>query len=148
MNLDKHQQQVRLFRASTVRKSLSYQVMRFGPADQGHSTTLNFQFARQLVQQYSAGEALVYANSVAKIKTLAQLLRCPVYHHDLRRNIKTAALRHIQTQGSINVATSAFGMGIDIANIQAVLHVDQPRSLAQNLRTVNAEYVRASRLNT
>jgi ATP-dependent DNA helicase RecQ len=75
-------------------------------------------------------QALVYVGTVSAAEELAAELRVPCYHGrqdaDLRRRTQddfTAG----RTQ--VVVATSAFGMGVDIAGIRRVIHYHVPGSL-------------------
>jgi ATP-dependent DNA helicase RecQ len=75
-------------------------------------------------------QALVYVGTVSAAEELAADLRCPCYHGrqdaDVRRRTQddfTAG----RTQ--VVVATSAFGMGVDIAGIRSVIHYQMPGSL-------------------
>ncbi len=75
-------------------------------------------------------QALVYVGTVSAAEELAAELRVPCYHGrqdgDLRRRTQedfTAG----RTQ--VVVATSAFGMGVDIASIRRVVHYHVPGSL-------------------
>jgi ATP-dependent DNA helicase RecQ len=75
-------------------------------------------------------QALVYVGTVSAAEELATELRVPCYHGrqdaDLRRRIQddfTAGRTRVV------VATSAFGMGVDIAGIRRVIHYHVPGSL-------------------
>jgi ATP-dependent DNA helicase RecQ len=75
-------------------------------------------------------QALVYVGTVSAAEDLAAELRVPCYHGrqdaDVRRRTQddfTAG----RTQ--VVVATSAFGMGVDIAGIRRVIHYHMPGSL-------------------
>jgi len=75
-------------------------------------------------------QALVYVGTVSAAEELAAELRVPCYHGrqdaDVRRRTQddfTAG----RTQ--VVVATSAFGMGVDIAGIRRVIHYHAPGSL-------------------
>ncbi len=78
----------------------------------------------------SAQRALVYVGTVAAAEEVAGELGAPCYHG--RQD--AAVRRRIQedfTQGRtrVVVATSAFGMGVDIADIRRVIHYHLPGSL-------------------
>ncbi len=75
-------------------------------------------------------QALVYVGTVSAAEELAAELRVPCYHGrqdaDLRRRTQddfTAG------RTKVVVATSAFGMGVDIAGIRRVVHYHVPGSL-------------------
>src|SRR5207245_11609364 len=80
----------------------------------------------------AAQRALVYVGTVTAAEEVAAELGAACYHG--RQN--AAVRRRIQedfTQGRISVvvATSAFGMGVDIADIRRVIHYQLPGSLEQ-----------------
>src|SRR3989441_6333804 len=75
-------------------------------------------------------QALVYVGTVSAAEELAAELRVPCYHGrqepDVRRRTQddfTAG------RARVVVATSAFGMGVDIADIRRVIHYHTPGSL-------------------
>jgi ATP-dependent DNA helicase RecQ len=83
------------------------------------------------------GRAIVYCGRVRATEEIAELLRdnglrAAAYHGDL-----DAVERHRAHTGFIDgrvdviVATSAFGMGIDLPDIRSVVHLDFPGSIEQ-----------------
>ncbi len=84
-----------------------------------------------------AGRAIVYCGRVRATEEIAELLRdnglrAAAYHGDL----DAADRQHAHggfVDGSISVvvATSAFGMGIDLPDIRSVVHLDFPGSIEQ-----------------
>lgn len=59
---------------------------------------------------------------------LAERLNCPGCHHHAKQ--KKVKLKSFQDGDErVMVATSALGLGIDIPDIRAVIHADEPRSL-------------------
>ncbi len=82
-----------------------------------------------------AGPTIIYvtlqrtAEEVAERLSAAGLQAKP-YHAGLRNEVRTAVQDwFIQTQAGIVVATIAFGMGVDKANIRYVYHYNLPKSL-------------------
>jgi ATP-dependent DNA helicase RecQ len=83
------------------------------------------------------GRAIVYCGRVRATEEIAELLRdngfrAAAYHGDL----DAAARQHAHSgfiDGDIEVvvATSAFGMGIDLPDIRSVVHLDFPGSIEQ-----------------
>jgi DNA topoisomerase III len=78
--------------------------------------------------------AIVYANSRRETEALAQILgkhaACGVYHAGLPKD-ERERVQQAFTAGTINlvIATVAFGMGIDKANVRTVVHAGLPASL-------------------
>ena len=81
------------------------------------------------------GAAIIYAATVRHVDDIAALLRqqrIPVvsYHGRMRTADRTTAQNAFMSgETSLIVATNAFGMGIDRADIRAVIHYDMPASL-------------------
>jgi ATP-dependent DNA helicase RecQ len=82
-----------------------------------------------------SGRALVYSGTVAAAEEIAQLLagrgtRAAAYHGRLgdeeRRRVQDAFTR---SELQVVVATSAFGMGVDLPDIRQVVHCHAPGSL-------------------
>lgn len=121
--------EVKLFRTSTVQSNIAYQVHLLTSNILPEQEIIVVETVRRLIQQYKPGKVIVYCNTVAKTLRLAKALNCLTYYHDLDDQSKLNALHHIKDEGLVIVATSAFGMGIDIPNIRAIVHVDKPRTL-------------------
>ena len=82
------------------------------------------------------GPAVVYASSRARCETIGQYLerelRRPtvVYHAGLSREERASAQdRFMNGEVETVVATNAFGMGVDKANIRSVVHFNLPGTL-------------------
>ena len=79
------------------------------------------------------GAAIIYAATVRHVDEIAALLQhIPVvsYHGRMRTADRTTAQNAFMSgETSLIVATNAFGMGIDRADIRAVIHYDMPASL-------------------
>ena len=131
---------VRLFRDVTVRSNIQYSVVHLqerGAAsaaqrrEQQHSQddrTLMWLQRRQQQLAQTGGKMVVYCKSVSKVKKLAEALGCPAYFS--QQEGKGQLLQELVAgQHPVVVATSALGMGIDIADIRAVVHVDPPWSM-------------------
>lgn len=71
---------------------------------------------------------VVYSSRVQDCQTLAEILECKAYFHDATD--KAGIFQRFAGEGyNTIVATSAFGIGIDVPHIRTVIHVSEPRSL-------------------
>lgn len=91
------------------------------------------------------GPAVVYASSRKRCEEVAGHLqggsrrRAVVYHAGLERDRRTEAQDQFMTGGAdVIVATNAFGMGVDKADIRSVIHYNMPG-------TIEAYYQEAGR---
>ncbi len=81
------------------------------------------------------GTGIIYARSRRKTRELAQLLQsnrisADYYHAGLRQDIRNRKQNEwMAGRIRILVATNAFGMGIDKADVRFVIHVDLPDSI-------------------
>ncbi len=71
--------------------------------------------------KYPVGKAVVYCNMVNMTKDLAQVLNCWAFYHDAEK--KMWILQWFCIEGWMMVATSAFSMRIDIADIQLIIYI-------------------------
>ena len=74
------------------------------------------------------GSGLVYAATRKEAEAYAALLGVRVYHGGLARAVRLEAQRAFEGGATI-VATSAFGMGMDRADVRFVVHASVPGSL-------------------
>ncbi len=112
------------------RPNLSYDVV---PA---RSDEARRRAALALLGDPEARPAIVYAGTRKKTDETAQWLRrqlgvpVPAYHAGMDREPRAEAQRLFMSgEAPIVVATNAFGMGVDKANVRTVLHVAVPSSL-------------------
>ena len=83
------------------------------------------------------GRAIVYCGRVRSTEEVAALLRdngfaAAAYHGDLNADERQRAHGgFVSGEISVIVATSAFGMGIDLPDIRNVIHLDFPGSIEQ-----------------
>jgi ATP-dependent DNA helicase RecQ len=82
------------------------------------------------------GPAIVYASSRKRCEMIGEFLErelrrsAVVYHAGLRREERTAAQERFMTgKAETVVATNAFGMGVDKADIRSVIHFNMPGTL-------------------
>ena len=114
-----------LLQASFIRKNLSYVV-------------INTEDKRKKIIQilnHFKSSAIVYARSRKKTKEITQFLRnnnisSDYYHAGLDMEIRNQKQEEwMHNESRVMVATNAFGMGIDKANVQVVIHLSAPTSL-------------------
>lgn len=117
--------QPNVFSMSFERTNLAY-VVRRAPDKQGEMLH---------ILRSVAGSAIVYVRSRARCKEMAQLLEqagitATFYHAGLEHSVKDERQQlWQQSQKRVMVATNAFGMGIDKANVRLVIHYDCPDSI-------------------
>ncbi|OJV51732.1 MAG: hypothetical protein BGO31_11335 [Bacteroidetes bacterium 43-16] len=123
----------KIFELSVIRPNLSYHVQ--------YEESKVPELAHILAQ--NSGTAIAYCGTRRKTTEaaaeLSQLLPVPVfsYHAGLHKKEKDFAYRQWSTQeNAIICATSAFGMGIDKADVRTVFHLDLPTSLEQYYQEV------------
>lgn len=88
------------------------------------------------LQELQAGPTIVYVTQQATAERVAQQIREKTgrdarhYHAGMKSDVRAATQDwFMQSDEGIVVATIAFGMGIDKANIRYVLHFNPPKSL-------------------
>lgn len=116
---------MRMFRVPTSRRQIRYRTVWMegqGKIIPEYTAVIIKAFAK-----YSMGKAVIYCNTVKTTKDLAEALNCRAFYHHMEDKIST--LEWFRTEGRIMVTTSAFGMGIDIANIRLIIHIGWPRTL-------------------
>lgn len=115
----------RVYRMSFERKNLAYVVR---TAEDKRSEMIH-------ILQSVEGSAIVYTRSRKKTKEVAEILNdegigATFYHAGLEDALKDARQKSWQTGKSrVMVATNAFGMGIDKADVRVVIHIDCPDSI-------------------
>jgi ATP-dependent DNA helicase RecQ len=122
-NLDLKEPKV--FRKSFLRKNLAYQIF-----------TIEDKLQR-LIQIFTKTKkpAIVYVNSRKKTEQIATFLnsknfKSSFYHGGMSSIEKNISFENWMTEKTpIIVATNAFGMGIDKANVGLVIHLDLPSSI-------------------
>jgi ATP-dependent DNA helicase RecQ len=118
-------QDANFFQQSFARANLSYSVFELENKD-----------AKLLdILKKVSGSAVVYVQSRKKAGLMAEFLK----HNQISADFYHAGLPHternrkqdawIKNQIRVIVATNAFGMGIDKADVRVVIHVDLPNSL-------------------
>ena len=119
-----------IFRSRTTRSNIRYQIYRM------QNRTVRAQEAELLeyiyqarAELYGGDKMVIYNNRVEDCKSLAESIGCEAYFHhaDDTQGIFQRFAR--EKRYNIIVATSAFGMGIDVAHIRCVMYVNEPRTL-------------------
>jgi ATP-dependent DNA helicase RecQ len=90
------------------------------------------EFAAKLLSKPENRPAIVYAPSRKSAEDLASMLggRASAYHAGLEPTVRERVQRHFQSgKLEVVVATIAFGMGIDKADVRTVLHIALPASV-------------------
>jgi superfamily II DNA helicase RecQ len=121
-------EEVSLFRASTSRGNLRYEVAR--RARPGEPL---MEMVRRLVPRGTRavdGRTIVYCRTVAEVREVAGRLGCDAYYADAGAAEKKRMLDDfLSTAGAVVAATGALGLGIDVADVRLVVHVGLPWSL-------------------
>lgn len=125
-------EQVRVHREETSRQNIGYRRFWYRSthvADREHERR---QFLKKEAARARAegGVMIVYSNAVDTAVEVAEELGCRAYHN--KADEKDDILNEL-TAGTqqVVVATSAFGMGIDLPHIRVVVHLHRPRSLLE-----------------
>ncbi len=108
--------------------------LRYAVVEAGRDEAKLQELSRALDQ--NSGPAIVYTSSRARCETVAAFLNdelrrtAVVYHAGLTREQRTAAQDgFMRGEAEIVVATNAFGMGVDKAEIRSVIHFNMPGTL-------------------
>src|SRR6186713_1535079 len=152
MNLEADE--VKMFRAETSRANVRYEVMNLEKvreewnarrklkarlekgASQGNRGNKGLEerikvvgeIARKRLERYKDGRMVIYCNSVKEVEELAEELECEgYYHHAENKGEKLKGF--MEGKKRMIIATSALGMGVDIADIRVILHTSRPRTL-------------------
>lgn len=112
-----------------ARENLSYAVV--APSSQPHKEELLLEFLRE-----TPGSGIIYASTRKRCEEVAQLLRrgtkrsvC-VYHAGMTKEERDASQEaFMRGDAEIVIATTAFGMGIDKADVRFVVHYNLPGTL-------------------
>ncbi len=112
------------------RPNLSYDVVKVASERAKEEATL------ALLSQPDSLPAIVYAGTRKKTKATAEWLsrklerKIPYYHGAMEREARAEAQRSFMAgETPVVVATNAFGMGVDKANVRTVIHETVPSSL-------------------
>ncbi len=118
-------QDPKIFKKSFQRSNLTYQVI---------NTEDIYGKLLQILKKINAS-CIVYTNNRKQTKEVCDFLqknnfKSSFYHGGLSSTEKTISFTNwMHNTTPIMVATNAFGMGIDKANVRAVIHINTPNSL-------------------
>jgi superfamily II DNA helicase RecQ len=118
---------VTMFRIPTTRTNIRYRV-----TDSGTESIEDHvcQEVAALSERYQTGKVIVYGGTIERVEELGAMLGCPIYHANVADAAgKTEILRRWMQDGRVIVATNALGVGLDVADIRAVVHAGIPRRL-------------------
>jgi len=119
----------RIYITGFARENLSYEVAAPGSLAQKQSQLIDF-------LSDTPGSGIIYASSRKRCEEVAELVaaatgrRTTVYHAGLDAETRRRAQEDFMTsRAEIVVATTAFGMGIDKADVRFVVHYNLPGTL-------------------
>jgi superfamily II DNA or RNA helicase len=111
-----------IFRTTTLRSNLRYSVTSLP------SMSVVIQRAKSIIAQTPVGRIIVYGLDVRTVEQLADLFEAVRYHSRYAKK-EDALQQFMSGQCRTIVATSALGLGIDLADVRAVIHIEAPRNL-------------------
>jgi superfamily II DNA helicase RecQ len=125
--------EVRLIRASTVRKNIEYSVVD-GPAEMSKRIECLAELVGSMLRDevQPDGKVVVMCESKPEISAIVEagLFPCEPFHADMTEERKEEVLEEFRTsQIQVVVASGSFNMGIDIAGIRLIVHMDEPRNM-------------------
>ncbi|KAL8685459.1 MAG: hypothetical protein Q9218_007746, partial [Villophora microphyllina] len=138
--MEVEREDVTMFRSATTRGNIGYRIYSMqarGSRPQEEELLALIGRKREGLQE---GEKMVvYCMSVGDCQGLAAAMGCEAYFHDaadkgavLERFVgrkRDGSMVEARVQHDLVVATSAFGMGIDVARIRVIMHVSEPREM-------------------
>ncbi|WP_106314471.1 ATP-dependent DNA helicase RecQ [Paraburkholderia sp. BL18I3N2] len=128
----------RIVRTGTLRQNLRYRVVQVSTAGGKDGATRAMEAKREQLRELThslAGTGIIYAATVADVERIYGWLveageSVSRYHGRLATNVRDEAQEQFMSGATrLMVATNAFGMGIDKADIRFVIHYQMPGSL-------------------
>ena len=120
---------VYMFRDATTRTNIAYQCMEIeNSAKKKEVERMMVKIVQRKMKKYKSGRIIVYGNSKAKVEAIARQLDCLAYHADAVGKASMLA-DFMARKERVIVATSALGMGVDIADVRCIIHMDWPFSM-------------------
>jgi superfamily II DNA/RNA helicase len=121
--------EVKLFRMPTTRKNIRYTVVRLGNRLRREE---HDGFIANMVTRMH-GKGIVYCKAKTRVKEIAKggLDGCAAaFHGDMDSRQRAGVLDAFRTgKMKVVVATNALGMGVDIPDIEWIIHADEPRDM-------------------
>lgn len=134
-----------LIRGRTTRSNIAYRSFRpviakeHRGCDQWLQDPQILRFIQARQRGASTGRVIVYASTVGHVTLLASLLGCEAFYSRVTTDALGVPRQQVDQEGilgrfrsspnAILVATSALGVGMDIPDIRAVMHIGWPYSL-------------------
>ncbi|KAF4449200.1 hypothetical protein F53441_7482 [Fusarium austroafricanum] len=133
-----------MVRARTTRSNVAYSVKSVPASTAAGAVTAVVEQARvtidQMLEKYPwPAKVIVYCQRVEATEDLAGKLGCDAYHQEINTQDRKAerlkfwmsgTRREQYGDGRVIVATNALGLGINVPNIRAVIHVEMPHTMA------------------
>lgn len=122
-----------MIRASTVRKNIEYSVVD-GPREGKKRMEVLAGIVEGVLRdvEQPSGKVVVMCESKVEIQMIVEsgLFPCEPFHADMTEERKDEVLTEFR-EGMIRtvVASGSFNMGIDIADIRLIVHMDEPRNM-------------------
>jgi superfamily II DNA helicase RecQ len=114
--------EVREFRMRTARTNIRYSVHMVEGSQREHDKAV-VQVVEFKFRQYQPGKMIVYCNSTTGVSKYADMLGVDTYYSDA--DLKAEKFEDFCSRRTqLIIATSALGLGIDIPDICAVVHMD------------------------
>lgn len=120
--------EVKMFRMPTARKNIRYTVVK--PGKRLKKKEHNGFIANIVGRMH--GKGIVYCKAKTRVKeiTKAELSGCDAFHGDMDNHQRASVLDAFRTgKTQVVVATNALGMGVDIADIEWIIHADEARDM-------------------
>ena len=120
--------EVKMFRMPTARKNIRYAVVKPGGRLKKKE---HDEFIASMVAGMH-GKGIVYCKAKTRVKevTKAGLGGCDAFHGDMDNHQRATVLEAFRTgKTQVIVATNALGMGVDIPDIEWIIHADEPRDM-------------------
>jgi ATP-dependent DNA helicase RecQ len=120
---------------SSARPNLQFAVYLAGRSTTRTAWAAELLRARGFADRRPPGQAIVYASTRRRAQQVQRALRAAglragYYHAGRSDSARERAHAHFEAgKTPVLVATSAYGMGVDIPSVRVVLHVDAPGSL-------------------